>query len=77
MTSKGHFEINWPLSNIKTKIEISSNFVALSENLNFIEVLNEETYAIEFGLVSFSGLEEILEIVGLCLQLLLAKELKI
>ena len=33
MTPQRHFEINWP--NVKTKREISSNFVTFSENIKF------------------------------------------
>ena len=35
MTPKGHFEINWPLVPIKSKVKISQNFVAFSEYMNF------------------------------------------
>ena len=41
-------------------------FLWPSQNIWTIEVLNDETYAIEFGLVSFSGPEEHAETVGIC-----------
>ena len=35
-TPKNHFEINWPLVNVKSKVVISEKFVAFSKNLNFM-----------------------------------------
>ena len=34
------FEINWPLVPVKSTVEISQNFVAFSEYMNFLEYVN-------------------------------------